>query len=81
MDSSGTDSRSKVTWDKMTVGDDEDEIAIENVEGEITDVRDQAKQNGEVDVVEAFRRHVESERKHLISLLKQAQTEEYVMYK
>ena len=81
MDSSGTGFRSNIKRDKMTTGDDEDEIAIENVEGEITQVRDQAKQNGEVDVVEAFRRHVESERKYLISLLKQAQTEEYVMYK
>ena len=62
----------------IRIGDEEDAIAIGSTEGEITQVRGQAIQNGEADVVETFRRHVESERKQLTSLVKQAQIEEYV---
>lgn len=80
MDPSGKSIRSGITANEVTIGNDEEAITIENVDGAITQVKCQAKQNGEVDEVEAFRQHVESEKKQLISLLKQAQIEEYVIY-
>lgn len=56
----------------------DDAIAIGHMDGDIMQAEGEAKMKDKISMVEAFCRHVETERGRMMALLKQAQAEEYV---